>query len=133
MAKNEMIMLTAAKRGKPNKTPIWIEVQMLIVPAHKKLQEQYGFDGIVRNAELAAHATVVPVTELGVDAAILFSDLLVPEPEESMKIWLETIRIAKKELSGKAPIIGWVGAPFCLGAFMVEGGVPAPFYNIKKM
>jgi len=163
MAKNEMIMVTAAKGKRPERTPIWIEVQMLIVPGHKKLQEQYGFDGIVRNA---AHATVVPVTELGVDAAILFSDLLVPaegmgiklklsdkgpkvenpvrtrkdieklivpEPEESMKTWLETIRIAKKELSRKAPIIGWVGAPFCLGAFMVEGGVPAPFYNIKKM
>ena len=166
MAKNEMIMLTAAKGKRPERTPVWIEVQMLILPEYKKLDEKYGFDGIARNAELAARATVMPVTELGVDAAILFSDLLVPaegmgikvklsdkgpkvenpvrtikdveklivpEPEEGMKNWLQTIRIAKKELTGKAPIIGWVGAPFLLASFMVEGGIPAPFFNIKKM
>jgi len=160
------IMLQAARGERPEKAPIWIEVQMLVTPEHKKLTEKYGFAGIVKDAELAAISTVEPVEKLGVDAAILFSDLLapaeamginveyslkgpsisnpvrtladvekliIPDPEEGMKIWLETIRISRKELSGKAPIIGWVGAPFQMGSFIIEGGKPSPFRNIKTM
>ncbi|RMF96322.1 MAG: uroporphyrinogen decarboxylase [Candidatus Schekmanbacteria bacterium] len=162
----ENVMIQAAKGQRTNVTPIWIEVQMLVTPEHKKLTEKYGFAGIVKNAELAAISTVEPVEKLGVDAAILFSDLLAPaeamginveyslngpsitnpvrslkdveklvfpDPEEGMKIWLDTIRISKRELAGKAPIIGWVGAPFGMGSFIVEGGRPAPFRNIKRI
>lgn len=160
------IMLQAARGKRPEKTPIWIEVQMLVTPEHRKLTDKYGFAGIVKDAELAAISTVEPVEKLGVDAAILFSDLLapaeamginveyslqgpsisnpvrtladtekliIPDPEEGMKTWLETIRISRKELSGKAPIIGWIGAPFGMGSFIIEGGKPSPFRNIKKM
>jgi len=62
--------------------------------------------------------------------------LTVPEPEEAMKVWLEGLRIAKKELAGKVPIIGWVTAPLCTASFIVDGGFPsgmAPFHNMKTM
>jgi len=160
------IMLKAARGERTDVTPVWIEVQMLVTPEHRRLTEKYGFAGIVKDAELAAISTVEPVETLGVDGAILFSDLLapaeamginveyslkgpsisnpvrslqdaekliIPEPEEGMKTWLETIRLSKKELSGKAPIIGWVGAPFGMGSFIIEGGKPSPFRNIKSM
>jgi len=62
--------------------------------------------------------------------------ITVPEPEEAMKIWLEALRIAKKELAGKVPIIGWVAAPLSTAAFLVEGGFSSgvtPFHKLKTM
>jgi uroporphyrinogen decarboxylase len=162
----EMIFMTAARGERPETTPIWMEVQMLVVPSHKEMLRRYGFQGICRSAELSARSTVDPIYELGVDAAIHFSDLLVPveamgvevahsfegprlshpvrsrsdveklfipEPEDGMSLWLEALRIAKKELAGKVPVIGWVGAPFNLASFLLAGGPPAPYDAIKKV
>jgi uroporphyrinogen decarboxylase len=166
MERKEMIFMTAARGKRPKITPIVIEVQMVVSPTFKRILNRYGFDGIVSDAALSAQCTVMPVTELGFDAAIHMSDLLVPvkamglkiqhslqgpivenpvrnmadverlsipEPEEGMKVWLEALRIAKGELRDKVPIIGWVGGPFSMASFIVEGKVPYPFTNIKRL
>ena len=169
MKNEEMIYITAAKGKKPETIPIVIEIQMAVCPGFKELQKKYGFEGICRNAELSAQCTVMPVNDLGVDAAIHMSDLLipaeamgiqvqhtlegprianpvrtmadveklaVPDPEEGMKVWLEALRIAKKELTGRVPLIGWVGAPLSTASFVIEGGLPTgptPFHNMKTM
>ncbi len=60
----------------------------------------------------------------------------IPEPEEAMKVWLEGMRLGKKALQGKVPLIGWVGAPLSTSAFLVEGGFPSgvtPFNRLKRM
>jgi len=165
----EMIYLTAAKGERPKTIPIVIEIQMAICPGFKKLQKKYGFEGICRNAELSAQCTVMPITDLGFDAAIHMSDLLIPveamgvqvkhtvegpkienpvrtmadvekltipDPQEGMSVWLEALKIAKKELVGKVPLIGWVGAPLSTASFVVEGGLPTgptPFHHMKTM
>jgi uroporphyrinogen decarboxylase len=131
--------------------------------------QKYGFEGICRNAELCAQCTVMPVTDLGVDAAIHMSDLLIPveamgfsvrhtlegprienpvrtredierliipEPQEGMGIWLQALALAKKELAGKAPLIGWAGGPLSTAAFLIEGGPPGgpvPYQTLKSM
>jgi uroporphyrinogen decarboxylase len=48
-----------------------------VLPSYLKLREQYSFRELMLNPELAAEVTLLPVNELGVDAAILFSDILV--------------------------------------------------------
>ena len=62
--------------------------------------------------------------------------LIIPEPKEGMKVWLEGLRIAKKELAGKVPLIGWVGGPLSTASFLIEGGLPSglnPFHHMKTM
>jgi len=168
--KNEnMIYFAAAKGERPDKIPIVIEIQMAVCPGFKKLVKCYGFEGICRNAELSAQCTVMPVHDLGVDAAIHMSDLLIPveamgikvhhtiagpkienpvrtmadveklsipDPQEGMSIWLEALSLAKRELAGKVPLIGWAGAPLSTAAFMIEGGLPTgptPYQYMKTM
>src|SRR6185436_8954451 len=105
--------------------------------------------------ELAVEVTLQPVDLIGVDAAIIFSDILVipqamgmtltmeegsgprfpdpvrtaedvarlrdPLPEESLGYVLEAIRLARRELEGRVPLIGFAGAPWTLMSYMVEG------------
>src|SRR3990172_1540767 len=62
--------------------------------------------------------------------------LRVPEPEEAMTVWLEAMRIAKKELIGKVPLIGWVGGPLSTASFIIEGMAPSgmsAYHLMKKM
>src|SRR5437588_8437350 len=48
------------------------------LPEYRAVREQHGMFDIIRNPELAAEVTMQPVRRLGVDAAILFSDIVVP-------------------------------------------------------
>src|SRR5688572_22712231 len=48
------------------------------LPEYRALREQHDILALCRNAELAAEVTMQPVRRLGVDAAILFSDIVVP-------------------------------------------------------
>ena len=58
--------------------PVWFMRQAgRVLPSYLKLREQHSFRELMLNPELAAKVTLLPVTDLGVDAAILFSDILV--------------------------------------------------------
>jgi uroporphyrinogen decarboxylase len=48
------------------------------LPEYRKVREQHGFTEMVRLPEVAAEVTLQPVRRLGVDAAILFSDIVTP-------------------------------------------------------
>src|SRR3954468_14295107 len=48
------------------------------LPEYRAVREQHGMFDIIRTPELAAEVTLQPVYRLGVDAAILFSDIVVP-------------------------------------------------------
>ena len=86
MKNEEMIYLTAAKGKRPKTIPIVIEIQMVIPRGFKKLHDKYGFEGICKNAELSAQSTVMPITDLGFDAAIHMSDLLIPVEAMGVKV-----------------------------------------------
>jgi uroporphyrinogen decarboxylase len=60
-------------------------------------------------------------------------DLRVFDPKEDLGFVLEAIKLAKKELSGKVPLIGFAGAPFTLAAYAVEGGPSADYAVVKAM
>src|SRR5690606_42016958 len=48
-----------------------------VLPSYNKLKENYTFWQMMQNPEVAAEVTLLPVNDLDVDAAILFSDILV--------------------------------------------------------
>lgn len=67
--------INGVKRERP---PVWFMRQAgRIIPEYLKLREKYSFHELMRTPELAAEVTLQPIHLLGVDAAILFSDILV--------------------------------------------------------
>ncbi len=105
----------------------------------------------VRDPALAAELTLQPVQRYGVDAAVLFSDIVVPLVDFGVDVApgtgpvvekpfrvagdldrlrvvptpyvAEAVRLATAELS--IPLIGFAGGPFTLASYLVEGG-PRP-------
>ncbi len=58
--------------------PIWFMRQAgRVLPSYQALKEQYSFWQLMKDPELAAKVTLLPIKDLGADAAILFSDILV--------------------------------------------------------
>lgn len=78
MLKNDLLLRTA--RGeKVERTPVWVMRQAgRILPEYRAVRASVnGFKELVKNPELIAEVTIQPVDILGVDAAIIFSDILV--------------------------------------------------------
>jgi uroporphyrinogen decarboxylase len=72
--------LLRACRGEPvDRTPVWFMRQAgRYQPEYRALRERYGLLDLCRQPELCAQVTLRPVEALGVDAAILFSDITLP-------------------------------------------------------
>ena len=72
-------LLTALAGGVPGATPVWFMRQAgRYQPAYRALRTRHGMLEIANTPSLAAEVTVAAVEDLGVDAAILFSDIMVP-------------------------------------------------------
>jgi uroporphyrinogen decarboxylase len=59
--------------------------------------------------------------------------LRVPDPRESLSFTLEAIRLARRELDGRVPLIGFTGAPFTLASYAVEGGASRSYILTKNL
>lgn len=158
--------IRACRREPADATPIWIMRQAgRYLPEYRAIREKVSFLELCKTPELAAEVTIQPVDILGVDAAILFSDILVPveamgmpldfdpgpkleftvknaadvarlkipDPESDMAFVMDTIRILKRELDGRVPLIGFAGAPFTMASYMVEGGSSTNFLKLKSL
>jgi uroporphyrinogen decarboxylase len=123
---------------------------------YRALRQRYSLLEICRQPDLAAAVTLQPLDVIEVDAAILFSDLLLPfgpmglefdfvkgegpsiarpirhtsdlnrlrsfDPHEALSHVLETIRLLRRELQHRVPLIGFAGAPFTMASYAIEGG-----------
>ncbi len=59
--------------------------------------------------------------------------LFVPDPEDTMKFVMDAIRMLRKELADRVPLIGFAGAPLTTATYMIEGGTSKNFLNTKRM
>src|SRR5688572_27162301 len=73
------LIIQAAKAEHTTRTPVWLMRQAgRILPEYRKVREvARNFKTLVKTPELATEVTIQPVNILGVDAAIIFSDILV--------------------------------------------------------
>jgi uroporphyrinogen decarboxylase len=73
-------LVLRAYRGLPtDRTPVWLLRQAgRYMPEYRALRERHSMLDLIRTPELAAEVTLMPVEQLGVDAAIVFSDILPP-------------------------------------------------------
>jgi uroporphyrinogen decarboxylase len=153
--KNDLL-LKALRGEHVDRPPVWMMRQAgRYLPDYIKLREKYDFFTRVQTPELATEITLQPIDQVGVDAAIIFSDILViPQAmgvevlmeegrgpslphtiknqqdidalitdgvEESLRYMYDALRLTKKELNGRVPLIGFAGAPWTILCYMVEG------------
>ncbi|MCA9692019.1 MAG: uroporphyrinogen decarboxylase [Nannocystaceae bacterium] len=78
MSPEESCFLAACAGRRPERTPVWLMRQAgRYLPEYRAIRSKVEFTELCRSPELCAEVTLQPVTRLDVDAAILFSDILV--------------------------------------------------------
>jgi uroporphyrinogen decarboxylase len=161
------LFLRACRREPVERVPVWMMRQAgRYLPEYQAVRSRADFLTMVRTPELAVEVTLQPVDILGVDAAIIFSDILVvpqamgmtltvedgigprfdaplrapgdvdrlgdPMVGDALGYVLEAIRLARKKLEGRVPLIGFAGAPWTLMSYMVEGAGTKTFSVAKR-
>lgn len=168
MSDSDYRFLRACRRESVDTVPIWIMRQAgRYMPQYKEIRGKHSFLEMCKTPELATKVTLLPIDILNVDAAILFSDILipveamgvkldfidgtgpvldfaiekprdvdnliVPDPVEKTGFVMDAIRMLRKELEGRVPLIGFSGAPFTLASYIVEGGGSKNFIKLKML
>jgi uroporphyrinogen decarboxylase len=59
--------------------------------------------------------------------------LRVPDPGSDLKYVIDAVRLIRRELNGRIPLIGFAGSPWTVATYMVEGGGSKGFGIIKRM
>jgi uroporphyrinogen decarboxylase len=73
------VFLRACRRLPVERTPVWLLRQAgRYQPAYRAIREQHSMLEVIRTPELAAQVTLLPVDSFGLDAAIVFADILPP-------------------------------------------------------
>jgi uroporphyrinogen decarboxylase len=155
MLENDLL-LRALNGEQVSRPPVWMMRQAgRYLPDFMKLKHKYDFFTRCRTPELATEITVMPVDQIGVDAAILFSDILVipqamnievqmkpgfgpylpdpvnsqqrvdqvtlPDVHEELGYVMDAIKMTKKELNDRVPLIGFAGSPWTIFCYAVQG------------
>ena len=159
--------LRACRREATDCTPVWFMRQAgRYMPEYRAVRAKHKLLEICKTPELSLEVTLQPL-KFGVDAAILFADILLPlepmgapfefaegegpvihhpirdaaavdelrlfEPAEGLPYVLDAIRLIRRELDGKTPLIGFAGGPFTLASYLVEGGKSSHFEKTKRL
>jgi uroporphyrinogen decarboxylase len=75
--RNQSLMMRACRREPVERTPVWLMRQAgRYLPEYRSVREKLGFLDLCKNPRLSAEVMIATVNRLGVDAAIIFSDLL---------------------------------------------------------
>lgn len=132
--------------------PMWFMRQAgRFLPEYRALKEKYSFWELARTPELACEVTLQPIRRLGVDAAILFQDIMTPLPPmgvdidftpgpvitDPIRTGAQVDRLVVPEAEeltpfvaeairliraeSPVPLIGFGGAPITLATYLVQG------------
>ncbi len=89
LLKNDLL-LRALRNEKVGRPPVWMMRQAgRYLPDYLKLKDRYDFFTRVQTPELACQITLQPVNQVGVDAAIIFSDILVIPQAMGVQVLME--------------------------------------------
>src|SRR5665811_2379868 len=89
LIKNDLL-LRALKGEDMERPPVWMMRQAgRYLPDYIKLRDKYDFFTRVQTPELAAEITLQPIEQVGVDAAIIFSDILVIPQAMGLEVLME--------------------------------------------
>lgn len=167
MSDADLPLFLRACLGLPTeRTPVWLMRQAgRYMHEYMAIRKDHPFLEVCHTPELACEVTLQPIRAFGPDAAILFSDLLVPleamgaevdfpkggpvvtggvdtvadvdrlrtpPAKETLGTVAEAVRLLCRELPADVPLIGFAGAPFTLGSYLIEGGTSRNFLKTKK-
>ena len=147
------LFLDAANGENTAHAPSWIMRQAgRYLPEYRALKEKYTFWEMCRTPELAAEITLQPIRRFGLDAAILFQDIMTPLPPMGLEIDFTPGPVFKTPVrsadavnklvvpeqgeiapyvaeairliraDSPVPLIGFGGAPLTLATYIVQGG-----------
>jgi uroporphyrinogen decarboxylase len=168
--------------GQPtDRTPVWFLRQAgRYMPEYMAVRKHHTLLEICRTPDIAAEVTITAAERLGVDAAIIFADLLLPftpmgldfefingegpvvhqpirtleqiqalrtDRTEDLRYVAQAIEKVTKHFAPPRPpegpnsnpagdqlgIIGFVGAPFTLASYMIEGGSSRNYIEAKRL
>src|SRR5687768_5131698 len=87
--KNDLL-LRALRKEQVERPPVWMMRQAgRYLPDYLKLKAKYDFFTRVQTPELATEITLQPIDQVGVDAAIIFSDILVIPQAMGVEVLME--------------------------------------------
>src|ERR671930_678134 len=76
---SEPLLVSACRREPVERTPVWFMRQAgRSLPEYRELRKRYGLFEVCRQPELCAEVTLQPVRAHGVDAAVMFADIMLP-------------------------------------------------------
>ena len=160
------LLIEALKGSSVDRPPVWMMRQAgRYLPDFMKLKEKYDFFTRCRTPELVTEITLMPINQIGVDAAIIFSDILVvlqamnievemregigpflpnpikdkeslnqvilPDVHEHLGYVFDAVKLTKKELNNRVPLIGFAGAPWTLFCYALQGQGSKNFSTAK--
>src|SRR5271155_2607618 len=97
MSASNSLFIRAAKAQPTERTPVWFMRQAgRYMPEYRAVRKQYSLIEICKKPEVAAGVTITAAEALGVDAAIIFADLLLP---------LEVMGLPFHFAAGEGPVI----------------------------
>ena len=157
------LFLDAARGKNTERAPIWIMRQAgRYLPEYRAIKEKSNFWEMCRTPELACEITLQPIKRFGMDAAILFQDIMTPLPPMGVKIdfrpgpvFEEPIRslaavdklvvpeagdiapyvadaIKLIRSESDTPLIGFGGAPLTLATYMIQGGGSKDYEDFRQ-
>ena len=167
-ARNDLLLRALLREPTP-RTPVWLMRQAgRYLPEYRATRARAGsFHALCTTPDYACEVTLQPLRRFPLDAAILFSDILmlpqamglkvefesgegpriaqpvrtaadaarlpVPDPEAELRPVMDAVRLIRRELNGRVPLIGFAGSPWTVATYMVEGGTSKSFSVIKGM
>jgi uroporphyrinogen decarboxylase len=137
------------------------------LPEYRALRKRLSLLDLCKTPAAAAEVTVLAVEKLGVDAAIIFADILLlaeplgvglafirgegpavhrpvrtrddvarlrdVDPAEHLAFVSEAIRLARRALAERVPLIGFAGGPFTIASYLIEGRPSRDFLQTKHL